>query len=114
MFHDGSSQPIADSNLERFGSAITEISRLNGTWYTNEQGGVYRPPAGEVISHLQDSAACFGTGQSSWGPTVYTITDSEHLQTTKEAAREAVQLSGTDATILTVSGRNAGARVDSR
>ncbi len=105
---------IADSNLERFGSAITEIGRLNGTWYTNEQGGVYRPPAGEVISHLQDSAACFGTGQSSWGPTVYTITNSEHLQTTKEAAREAVQLSGTDATILTVSGRNAGARVDSR
>jgi len=58
---------IATGNAERFGAAVAEIGRLNGAWYADEQGGVYRPPVGDVVASLSDAAAVFGAGQSSWG-----------------------------------------------
>ena len=35
-----------------FGGAIARLSRLNGAWYADEQGGVYRPPAGALVDRL--------------------------------------------------------------
>jgi len=104
---------IAAGNAERFGAAVAEIGRLNGAWYADEQGGVYRPPVGDVVASLSASAAVFGAGQSSWGPTVYGVTDREHADATAAAGRRALDEAGVDGAVCVVEASSAGARVRS-
>jgi len=85
---------IATGNAERFGAAVAEIGRLNGAWYADEQGGVYRPPVGDVVASLSDAAAVFGAGQSSWGPTVYGITDAANATAAASAGDRALDEAG--------------------
>ncbi len=66
---------ISEGRLDAFGDAIGAFGRLNGVWYADEQGGVYRPPAGRIIDELSTTPAVRGVGQSSWGPAVYGVTD---------------------------------------
>ena len=68
----------AEGRLEAFGEAIREIGQKNGAWYADVQGGVYRPPAGELLEALAASPVITGVGQSSWGPAVYGVTDRAH------------------------------------
>lgn len=102
---------VAAGSHERFGAAIRSIDRLNGTWYTDEQGGVYRPPVGELVDSLSGSPAIYGAGQSSWGPTVYGVTDAAHGDAARTAGRAALDAAGIDGTVDLVAGRNHGARV---
>ena len=103
---------VAAGSHERFGAAIRSIDRLNGTWYTNEQDGVYRPPAGEIVAALEDDPACHGPGQSSWGPCVYAVTHADHADAARAAGRAALDGVGIDGTVSVVSARNAGAEVE--
>ncbi len=102
---------IADGHAEAFGDAISELGRLNGAWYADEQGGVYRPPVGEIVDKLDTTAAVYGAGQSSWGPIVYAVTDAENADAAADAGREALAASGHDGEVRVVSGRNEGATV---
>lgn len=103
---------VANENAERFGTAIEAIGRLNGRWYTDEQGGVYRPPAGQLVASLDESSACYGAGQSSWGPTVYGITDTEHVDAARRAGQHALDAAGVDGAIRIVRGQNSGVAVE--
>jgi beta-ribofuranosylaminobenzene 5'-phosphate synthase len=103
---------ITESSAERFGAAVADIGRLNGTWYADEQGGVYRPPAGELVAALDDSPAVYGAGQSSWGPAVYGVTDAERAEAAREAGRAALDAAGVDGRVVVAEGRNRGALVD--
>ncbi|MFB6303896.1 MAG: GHMP kinase, partial [Haloferacaceae archaeon] len=102
----------AEGSAERFGAAVGEIGRLNGSWYADEQGGVYRPPVGEVVATLADSPAVYGAGQSSWGPTVYGVTDADRADAAARAGRDALDDAGVDGRVEVVRGRNRGARVE--
>jgi beta-ribofuranosylaminobenzene 5'-phosphate synthase len=103
---------IAEGRLEAFGDAIGEFGRLNGAWYADEQGGVYRPPAGQLIDALAESSAIRGVGQSSWGPAVYGVTDISVAEEAIAAAESALAEIDTDGRVLLVEPRNDGARVD--
>jgi beta-ribofuranosylaminobenzene 5'-phosphate synthase len=103
---------ITAGSAERFGAAVADFGRLNGTWYADEQGGVYRPPAGELVAALDDSPAVYGAGQSSWGPAVYGVTDTDRTAAAREAGRAALDAAGVDGRVLVAEGRNRGARVD--
>jgi beta-RFAP synthase len=103
---------IAAGDADRFGEAVAKIGRLNGAWYTDEQGGVYRPPVGELVESLSGSPAVYGAGQSSWGPTVYGVTDVAHADAAREAGHDALAAAGIDGDVRLVAGRNHGARVD--
>jgi beta-ribofuranosylaminobenzene 5'-phosphate synthase len=103
---------ITEGSAERFGAAVAEVGRLNGTWYTDEQGGVYRPPAGELVAALDETPAVYGAGQSSWGPSVYGITDADRSAAAREAGRAALNAAGVDGRVLIAEGRNRGAAVD--
>ena len=103
---------IAAGERERFGRWVGEFGRLNGAWYADEQGGVYRPPAGELIEDLRASGAMSGVGQSSWGPTVYGVTDVEHAGAAREAAETALDRVGVAGEVCIVAPRNTGALVD--
>ncbi|GAB6880212.1 beta-ribofuranosylaminobenzene 5'-phosphate synthase [Halorubrum gandharaense] len=103
---------IAEGRAEAFGAAVAEVGRLNGAWYADEQGGVYRPPVGDVVAELEDSAAVFGAGQSSWGPAVYGVTDAAHADAAQAAGERALDAAGAGGTVRVVRGANRGARIE--
>jgi beta-ribofuranosylaminobenzene 5'-phosphate synthase len=101
---------VADGHLAAFGDAVAAFGRLNGAWYADEQGGVYRPPAGRVIDALADTPAVVGVGQSSWGPTVYGVTDAARAERARTAAADALSTADVEGTIRIVRPRNEGAQ----
>ncbi|WP_435062537.1 beta-ribofuranosylaminobenzene 5'-phosphate synthase family protein [Halobaculum sp. EA56] len=102
---------VAEGSAERFGEAAAEVGRLNGAWFADEQGGVYRPPVGDVVAELSESPAVFGAGQSSWGPTVYGVTDADRAGAAREAGQRALDAAGVDGDVRVVGPRNRGAEV---
>jgi beta-ribofuranosylaminobenzene 5'-phosphate synthase len=101
----------AEGRLSAFGDAVGEFGRLNGAWYADEQGGVYRPPAGRVVEELRESPAVAGVGQSSWGPAVYALTDVDRSEAARDAARVALDAADADGEVLITRPRNEGATV---
>lgn len=102
---------LASEDVAAFGAAVAEVGRLNGAWYADEQGGVYRPPVGGIVDALAGSPAVSGAGQSSWGPAVYGVTDRSRAEDALAAGRDALAAAGVDGTVRVVAPRNEGARV---
>lgn len=102
----------AEGRLDAFGNAVGAFGRLNGAWYADEQGGVYRPPAGQLIDALSDVPSIRGVGQSSWGPAVYGVTNRSMADEARAAAREALSAVGAEGTVRVVAPRNRGARIE--
>ena len=68
---------LADADLAQFGAALSEIQSITGRWFAPAQGGTFTPgPTEELVRRMMEWGAA-GVGQSSWGPTVYGIVDSE-------------------------------------
>jgi beta-ribofuranosylaminobenzene 5'-phosphate synthase len=99
---------VVEGDLSAFGASVSRLGRLNGAWFADEQGGVYRPPAGQLIDHLGGSQAIFGTGQSSWGPTVYGVTDAKYASEAKKAGQEALAEFGLDGSVRLVAPSSSG------
>lgn len=102
---------IAEDDPATFGAGVAAIGRLNGAWYADAQGGVYRPPVGEVVRELESDRAIYGAGQSSWGPVVYGITDEKRAKAAHEAGKRALSRAGVTGEVSVVAGRNEGANV---
>ena len=102
----------AEGRLEAFGEAIAEIGRKNGAWYADAQGGVFRPPAGELVESLDDCPVVSGVGQSSWGPVVYGVTDENHGREAKAAARRALEDRQLEGDVLLAAPSRTGASLD--
>jgi beta-ribofuranosylaminobenzene 5'-phosphate synthase len=102
----------AEGDLESFGDALAEISRLNGAWYADEQGGVFRPPVGPVVDRLAQAPEVVGAGQSSWGPTAFGLTEATQGATAREAGRAALAAAGVDGTVELVPFADRGATVE--
>lgn len=102
---------IATDDQGGFGAAVQAIGRLNGTWYADEQGGIYRPPVGPIIDALSAHPSIVGAGQSSWGPTVYGLTAVDREDAARAAADEALQTAGVDGTVQITRPRNQGASI---
>jgi beta-ribofuranosylaminobenzene 5'-phosphate synthase len=103
---------VAERDIGEFGTSIARLGRLNGAWYADEQGGVYRPPAGQLIDSLGDSPVIHGAGQSSWGPTVYGVTREADTAAAREVAETALDAVGRGGTIRIAGPRNSGAKLD--
>lgn len=95
-----------------FGAAVAEIGRLNGAWYTDAQGGVFRPPVGRIVEALRTHPVLKGVGQSSWGPTVYGLTDVDAVESARAAGRDALDVADVDGEVLIAAPRNRGAMID--
>jgi len=102
---------VVKGNLDAFGTAVSRLGRLNGAWYADEQGGVYRPPAGELVATLDDSAPVAAAGQSSWGPTVYGVTTADRADRALDAGKRALAEAGVEGTVRVVAPAIDGARV---
>ncbi|MFC3477189.1 beta-ribofuranosylaminobenzene 5'-phosphate synthase family protein [Halobacterium litoreum] len=103
---------LATGDVDAFGAAVAEVGRLNGAWYADEQGGVYRPPAGALVDELGSNPAVAGAGQSSWGPAVYGVTDASRADAAAEAGWLALDEAGVGGDVRVVEARNEGARTE--
>mgnify|MGYP006278037679 FL=1 len=103
---------VATGDHEQFGTAVERLGRLNGAWYADEQGGVYRPPAGSVIEALDSIPEIAGAGQSSWGPTVYGVTHAPQADAARDRVEDALDDLGLDGTVRVVSASNSGAQIE--
>lgn len=102
----------AEGDRTTFGDGVSKLGRLNGAWYADEQGGVYRPPAGRIVDELSNDSTVAGTGQSSWGPAVYGLTDAEVVGDARAAARAALDAAGVDGRVVVTAPANRGLRID--
>jgi beta-ribofuranosylaminobenzene 5'-phosphate synthase len=101
----------AAGDREALGHGLAAFGRLNGAWYTDVQGGVYRPPAGAMVERLADCPAVTGAGQSSWGPAVWGLTTADRAGEARAAARAALEAADVKGTALVARPRNDGATV---
>jgi beta-ribofuranosylaminobenzene 5'-phosphate synthase len=104
----------ASGDLDGFGDAVSTVSRLNGTWYADEQGGVFRPPVGTLVERLRRDPAITGAGQSSWGPTTFGITEAGVAEAARRAGRRALSAAGVDGHVSVVGFANEGSRTERR
>lgn len=68
---------IVDKDIVAFGEALTEIQEKVGKFFSQIQGGIFRGEVLEKFAKLLLRHGAFGVGQSSWGPTIYGIYESE-------------------------------------
>ncbi len=66
---------LSKCEFERFCRAIHEYNRLAGLPFAEEQGGIYAGTATTAIVDAILGLGFPGAGQSSWGPTVFAITE---------------------------------------
>ncbi|AWB27215.1 GHMP kinase [Halococcoides cellulosivorans] len=102
---------IAAGDRIPFGRAITRLGRLNGAWYADEQGGVYRPPAGDIVDTLRDAGPIDGVGQSSWGPTIYGLIDRAVSDRAREIGQAALRDAGVEGQVRVVAPDRQGVTV---
>jgi beta-ribofuranosylaminobenzene 5'-phosphate synthase len=68
---------LVEADIAAFGSALSAIQTITCRWFASAQGGTFAPgPSAELVRRMSEWGAA-GVGQSSWGPTVYGIVDSE-------------------------------------
>jgi len=67
---------LVEQDIDEFGAALTEIQREVGGAFAELQGGVYHPRAAPLVEAML-ALGVPGVGQSSWGPAVYGIVESQ-------------------------------------
>jgi beta-RFAP synthase len=79
---------LVEADLPSFGAALSEVQRITGAWFAEQQGGIFAPgPTERLVADMAGWGAA-GVGQSSWGPAAYGLVEGG------EAARELAQLIG--------------------
>jgi beta-RFAP synthase len=103
---------IKETDIEAFGSALTEIQEIVGRHFSSAQGGSpwTSPAVGRLVRRLAEAGAV-GLGQTSWGPTGFAFA------ATETAAAGLYDSVVGDATawgleLMIVRGRNMGARIE--
>lgn len=67
---------LVEADLPSFGQALSAIQRITGSWFAQQQGGIFAPGQTEhLISSMAEWGAA-GVGQSSWGPAAYGLAES--------------------------------------
>jgi beta-RFAP synthase len=102
---------VAEADLPRFGSAITEIQRAVGDYFAPAQGGrrFASPDVAAALAWFAERGAV-GIGQSSWGPTGFCLVESEDRAAKLVAAAQAWHPSSHIEFVVTAA-RNRGAEV---
>jgi beta-ribofuranosylaminobenzene 5'-phosphate synthase len=68
---------LVERDIKSFGEALTQIQTVVGDYFAEVQGGTYSSlTAAEGIVLMQKLGA-YGSGQSSWGPAFYGLTQKE-------------------------------------
>lgn len=97
-------------DFDRFGESLYQYGRLAGECFAPAQGGVYAHPCIERLVDECRRCGVQGVGQSSWGPSVFALTESAAAaERLIEDLREAGELAATKTVIA--SPANSGCRI---
>jgi beta-ribofuranosylaminobenzene 5'-phosphate synthase len=68
---------LKEEDIETFGASLTRVQEIVGDCFASAQSGRFsNPVSGDCVQYMLKHGA-FGAGQSSWGPTVYGLVQSE-------------------------------------
>jgi beta-RFAP synthase len=99
---------IPEKDIKNFGEALTEIQRIVGDSFAEAQGGRYSSsPAAHCIEFMLENGV-YGSGQSSWGPTVYGIAKKEEVKEIQMKTQAFLNQS-VGGNVFVVKGNNRGA-----
>lgn len=103
---------LIDRDIKGFGAALSDIDCKTGLFFKPIQGGIYCEKLSyQLIDHLRASGA-YGTGQSSWGPTVYGLILEEESQILAHSMNNFLMENQIPGKVIISSGRNKGAEVE--
>jgi beta-ribofuranosylaminobenzene 5'-phosphate synthase len=68
---------LSERNFKNFSESLFDFNRLAGQAFAPSQGGIYAGPHVEEMIHFIQRQGFVGAGQSSWGPTVFAVTEDE-------------------------------------
>jgi beta-ribofuranosylaminobenzene 5'-phosphate synthase len=89
---------LADADAQAFGEALHEFNAVAGEPFRAVQGGPYSSPVVGDLVTLARGLGIPGAGQSSWGPTVFAVTDDPE-RAADLVGRARRQFSGLDAAV---------------
>jgi beta-RFAP synthase len=96
----------AEEDLNAFGEAVYDFNRRVGEMFAPWQGGLYSHPRVEAIVGAIRRSGVTGTGQSSWGPTVFALVGSvEDGRALVAQLRQAAVIAEHEWDISTIGGR---------
>ncbi len=103
---------IVEHDIESFGQVLTEVQRLVGEAFSPYQGGVFGSQvSSDIVNQMLEDGA-YGAGQSSWGPTVYGLVESNaQAEKLKERILEFLKGKSYKAGLMVVRPNNEGAKV---
>jgi len=100
---------LVEGDLTNFGAALSAVQRLTGAWFAAEQGGTFAPGLGARLVQCMGAWGASGVGQSSWGPAVYGVVESDSAAA--DLARRAGELMGGSGLVFRGGFAQGGARV---
>ncbi len=102
---------LAERDGAAFGEALYELQQVTGRCFKSAQGGVYASPFLQRIVTFVRQQGVPGVGQSSWGPTLYAVTDDrDRARHLAAAVRSRFDLSADEVTITQADNRGAMVR----
>jgi predicted sugar kinase len=96
---------LIERDLNGFGDALREFNVVAGEPFAARQRGRYSSALAEAAVDLVTGLGIRGVGQSSWGPTVFAITDAA----TAERAQQVVRNETSTWNVTLAQGLNVGA-----
>lgn len=97
---------VVRGDLELALVGLREVQLGTGMYFASSQGGVYRVDAARIVDEASRSGIYLA--QSSWGPTLYTITDSEKARSDASLLRGILRELGYRGDIIISEPRNTG------
>ncbi len=64
---------LVSQNISNFGNSLTKIDELAGKAFSSQQEGMFKENSVSQIRNFLLENGAYGAGQSSWGPTIYSI-----------------------------------------
>ena len=79
---------LVEVDLPAFGEALYEFNRRVGEVFRPIQGGIYAHPRSAAIVEFMRGQRISGVGQSSWGPAMFAIVESDRAEALAGVLRE--------------------------
>ncbi len=104
---------VIEHDLEAFGAALGELQQRVGAAFAPAQGGIYSTPQAAHIVNALTGLGFVGTGQSSWGPTLYAFSAMPRAEVDRLAERIRADFGLAHASVYCTGAANQGAAIKS-
>lgn len=100
---------LKEKELPKFGENITKIQKLVGKSFSNHQNGKFHKSSEKIVKFLQKNT--YGSGQSSWGPGTYGITNKKESKEKLEQIKSYLNKNNIKATTFITKPNNKGSKI---